>query len=243
MVLAIVVPNRTHDQGHFLGARHHGGLTADGEGRSRAGRTGIVPSVSTSRLETFSDGVFAIAATLLILNVHVDSQHLGHALTRAWPSYAAYAVSFITIGIMWANHHGVFSQIDKVDRTFLMINVFFLMAVAFVPFPTVLVAEHLRDANLEPAALAYGFTLTVTAVFYSLLWLYAKGGRRLLRNDADVRVVSGITRSFLPGPWIYLTATLIALWKPTVSVVLYAAIAAFYMLESAFFGRRQTVTE
>jgi uncharacterized membrane protein len=144
---------------------------------------------------------------------------------------------------MWANHHGVFSQIDKVDRTFLMINVFFLMAVAFVPFPTVLVAEHLRDANLEPAALAYGFTLTVTAVFYSLLWLYAKGGRRLLRNDADVRVVSGITRSFLPGPWIYLTATLIALWKPTVSVVLYAAIAAFYMLESAFFGRRQTVTE
>ena len=120
--------------------------------------------VSTSRLETFSDGVFAIAATLLILNVHARQSHLGHALARAWPSYAAYAVSFITIGIMWANHHGVFSQIDKVDRTFLLINVFFLMAVAFVPFPTVLVAEHLRDPDLRPAALAYGFTLTVTAV-------------------------------------------------------------------------------
>ena len=126
--------------------------------------------MSTSRLETFSDGVFAIAATLLILNVHATGAHLGQALGQAWPSYAAYAVSFITIGIMWANHHGVFSQIDKVDRTFLMINIFFLMAVAFVPFPTVLVAEHLRQSDLQDAALAYGFTLTVTAVLYSGLW-------------------------------------------------------------------------
>ena len=196
--------------------------------------------VSTARLETFSDGVFAIAATLLILNVHANGPHLGHSLQRAWPSYAAYAVSFVTIGIMWANHHSVFSQIDKVDRAFLLINVFFLMAVAFVPFPTVLVAEHLRDTNLEPAALAYGFTLTVTAVFYSLLWFYAMAGRRLLRHDADQKVVSGITRSFLPGPWIYLAATLIAFWRPTVSIVLYAAIAVFYMIESALFGRRQT---
>jgi uncharacterized membrane protein len=201
---------------------------------------GIVRPVSTSRLETFSDGVFAIAATLLILNVHVTGAHLGQALGRAWPSYAAYGVSFITIGIMWANHHGVFSQIDKVDRTFLMINVFFLMAVAFVPFPTVLVAEHLREADLKDAALAYGFTLTVTAVLYSVLWFYAMAGRRLLRDDADPQVVTGITRSFLPGPWIYLGSTLIAFWKPTVSVILYAAIAGFYMLESALFGRRKT---
>ncbi len=199
--------------------------------------------MSTSRLETFSDGVFAIAATLLILNVHVDSPHLGHALARAWPSYAAYAVSFITIGIMWANHHGVFSQIDRVGRAFLLINVFFLMSVAFVPFPTVLVAEHLRDSGLEAASLAYGFTLTVTAFFYNALWLYAAHGRRLLREDADPRVVSGITRSYLPGPWIYLASTLIGLWKPTVSVVLYAAIAAVYMLESAVFGRRLTALD
>lgn len=196
--------------------------------------------MSTSRLETFSDGVFAIAATLLILSVHANGPHLGHALTKAWPSYAAYAVSFVTIGIMWANHHGVFSQIDKVDRTFLLINVFFLMAVAFVPFPTVLVAEHLHDSDLGPAALTYGFTLTVTATLYNLLWLYASARRRLLRADADPRVVSGITRSYLPGPVIYLAATLIALWKPIVSVVLFAAIASLYALESALFGRRET---
>ena len=196
--------------------------------------------MSSDRLETFSDGVFAIAATLLILNVRVPGKDLGHALAHAWPSYAAYAVSFVTIGIMWVNHHGVFGQIGQVDRTFLMVNVFFLMAVAFVPFPTALVADHLHDAGLETAALAYGFTLTFTAVMYMVLWFYASAGGRLLRADFDPKVVSGITRSYLPGPWIYLTATLLALWKPTVSVVLFAAIAAFYMLESALFGRRDT---
>jgi hypothetical protein len=79
----------------------------------------------------------------------------------------------------------------------------------------------------------------VTALFYNLLWFYAAAGRRLLRDDADPRVISGITRSYLPGPGIYLAATLVGLWKPVVSVVLFAAIAAFYMLESAVFGRRE----
>ena len=199
--------------------------------------------MTTNRLETFSDGVFAIAATLLILNVHADGPRLGRALTRAWPSYGAYAVSFVTIGIMWVNHHGVFSQIDKVDRTFLMVNVFFLMAVAFVPFPTALVANNIHGGGLEAAALAYGFTLTVTAILYSVLWFYAAIGRRLLRDDADPKVVSGITRSYLPGPVIYLTATLLALWEPKVSVALYAAIAVFYMVESALFGRREPPVE
>ena len=108
--------------------------------------------MTTARLETFSDGVFAIAATLLILNVNVTGVPLGKALVHGWPSYVAYAVSFLTIGIMWANHHGVFSQIDKVDRTFLMINVVFLMLVAFVPFPTKLVAENVHRPGLEAAA-------------------------------------------------------------------------------------------
>ena len=158
------------------------------------GVAGILRRMTTSRLEAFSDGVLAIAATLLILNVHANGPHLGRALARVWPSYAAYAVSFVTIGIMWVNHHGVFAQIDKVDRTFLMINVFFLMAVAFVPFPTVLVADYLHDPGLEVAALAYGFTLTATAVLYNLLWFYAARRRRLLRSDADPRIVSGMTR-------------------------------------------------
>ena len=194
--------------------------------------------MTTARLETFSDGVFAIAATLLILNVNVTGAPLGKALVHGWPSYVAYAVSFLTIGIMWVNHHGVFSQIDKVDRTFLMINVVFLMLVAFVPFPTKLVAENIHRPGLEAAALTYGFTLTLTALAYNALWFYAARRGRLLRADADPKTVTGISRSFLPGPWIYLTATLFALGWPTLSIVLFAAIAVFYMVESALFGRR-----
>jgi uncharacterized membrane protein len=192
--------------------------------------------VTTTRCETFSDGVFAIAATLLILDVRADGPDLGRELLHIWPSYAAYAISFLIIGIMWVNHHVVFEQLARVDRTFLFINVFFLMLVAFVPFPTSLVAQHLRHSGDEQAAVAYGVTFTTTAVFYNALWLYASRGRRLLRDDADPRVVSGITRSYLLGPWIYLAATLTALASPIASVILFGVIAVFYMLESTRFA-------
>jgi TMEM175 potassium channel family protein len=194
------------------------------------------------RLETFADGVFAIAATLLILNVDTQigdaGRPLATQLTRAWPSYAGYVVSFVTIGIIWVNHHTVLSQVGRADRMFLFLNVAFLMCVAFIPFPTRLLAENVRDpAGAQAAALAYGATLTATAVMFSALWFYASIGNRLLREDRDPRVVRGITRSYLPGPWIYLTATLLAFVSPTVSALLYAAIAAFYVVESSLFGR------
>ncbi|HZN15674.1 MAG TPA: TMEM175 family protein [Acidimicrobiales bacterium] len=192
---------------------------------------------STARLEAFSDGVFAIAATLLILDVRVEGHHLANELRTIWPSYAAYAVSFITIGVMWVNHHTVFDQIARCDRRFLMINVFLLMFIAFVPFPTRLIADHLRDDQLRAAALAYGVTLTLTAVFYNLLWFYAAQGRRLLRADADDAVVRGISRSYRPGPWIYLAATLAAIVSPVASVILFAAITVFYVIDSAVFAR------
>ena len=193
--------------------------------------------MTTSRLETFADGVFAIAATLLILDVHPGEGPLGDGLLHAWPSYTAYAVSFLTIGIIWVNHHTVLGQLAAVDRNFLFLNVLFLMLVAFIPFPTRLAADHLRSDGVEAAALAYGITLTATAVIYNLLRLYASHRRRLLREDADPHVVSGITRSFLPGPAIYLAATLLALWSATTSLIVFATIAVFYVLESALFAR------
>jgi uncharacterized membrane protein len=198
--------------------------------------------MTPTRLETFADGVFAIAATLLILSV--DSQvgsgdvDLGARLSHAWPSYVAYAVSFVTIGIMWINHHTLMAQIAQVDRRFLVATVGLLMCIAFVPFPTRLVAEHVRDPSARDAALAYGFTLTTTAIFFSIVWFYASVGGRLLRTDADPRVVRGLSRSYLPGPWIYLGATLVAFASSTASVVLYLAIAGFYVLESSLFGGR-----
>ena len=200
--------------------------------------------MTTARLETFADGVFAIAATLLILNVDAQigtgSGQLSHRLLDIWPSYIAYAVSFVTIGIIWSNHHTVMGQVGRVDRMFLMLNIVLLMCVAFVPFPTRLIAEHLRDRDeLQAPALAYGATMTVMAVTYITLWLYASRKGRLLRPDHDPRAVSGITRSYLPGSPIYLTATLLALLSPLASVLMFAAIALFYVVESSVFGRAE----
>jgi TMEM175 potassium channel family protein len=203
--------------------------------------------VSPGRLETFADGVFAIAATLLILNVDAQIRtgagHIGQRLLDIWPSYIGYAVSFVTIGIIWSNHHTVMNQLSRVDRTFMLLNVFLLLCVAFLPFPTRLIAEHLRNRNeLEPAALAYGATMTVMAITYISLWLYASRNGRLLRADSNPRTVSGITRSYLPGTPLYLTATLIALASPLASVALFGAIALFYVIESSFFGRASPET-
>jgi uncharacterized membrane protein len=198
--------------------------------------------VSPGRLETFADGVFAIAATLLILTVdgavEGHGADLGESLRHAWPSYVGYVVSFVTIGIMWMNHHTVMSLIARVDRRFLLFNLGLLMCIAFVPFPTRLVAENIRGDGAESAALAYGFTLTATAVFFNLVWFYAERGRRLLRADADPRIVAGLNRTYLPGPWIYLGATLVALASPTASALLYLAIAGLYVFESSLFGGR-----
>ena len=195
--------------------------------------------MATTRLETFADGVVAIAATLLIIDVSADARGgaLGAELMHAWPQYAAYGVSFVTIGIMWVNHHTCLDQIARADRTFLFANIALLACIAFVPFPTRLIAEHLRDDGLRAAALAYGLTMTATALCFAWVWFYAAIGRRLIAPDADQRVVTGISRSYLPGTPIYGTSTLVALWSPTASVILFAAISGFYVLESSVFAR------
>jgi len=199
--------------------------------------------VETTRLETFSDGVFAIAITLLVLEIAVphleEPGQLGQALLDLWPSYIAYATSFMTIGIMWVNHHSVFRQIRESDHRFLLINLGLLMCISFVPFPTTLLADYAWGGNGESAALAYGITLTITAVFFNLLWRYAAWNGRLLRADADPREVSGISRAYLPGPFMYGGATLIALVSPEASAALYLAVAVFYVGSSSFFGRSE----
>jgi uncharacterized membrane protein len=195
--------------------------------------------VPKSRLEAFADGIFAIAATLLILNVTVTGDRpLGPELLHIWPSYAAYAISFTTMGIIWANHHLVMHHVARIDRTFLVLNVLFLMVIAFIPFPTRLLALYIGSPDAKAAALAYGITLTLTALLFNALWRYAAWNRRLIRDDADPRTVSGISRSYLPGPIIYFVATVVALFDPLASAVLFAAIAVFYVVDSAVFGRR-----
>ena len=192
-----------------------------------------------NRLEAFADGIFAFAATLLILNLVVDqAKPLGPQLLHIWPSYVAYAISFITIGIIGANHHQLMHQLSHIDRFFMMVTVIFLMFIAFIPFPTRLLALDIQTSDARAAALAYGITLTGTAVLFNVLWRYAAHGSRLLRSDLDPRVVAGINRSYAFGPASYAIATVVALVSPQVSAGMFVAIAAFYVVESSIFGRR-----
>ena len=196
--------------------------------------------MSPGRLETFADGVFAIAATLLIIDVGIregSEGSLGHQLLHIWPQYFGYAVSFLTIGIMWVNHHRLIRQLERVDEPFLFLNLGLLGCIAFVPFPTRILAEFVRTDDGRASALLYGITLTVTSIFFISVWLYAAYGGRLLHPKADARMVSGITRSYLPGSPMYGSATLVALASPEASAALFGLIAAFYMLSSSFFGR------
>jgi uncharacterized membrane protein len=188
----------------------------------------------TNRLEAFADGVFAIAATLLVIEIHLPGEDVGEGLLDLWPAYLAYAISFLSIGIMWVNHHVVLSFTREADRTFLFINLFLLMGIAFVPFPTALYADHVEKEGAREAALAYGLTFVVIALFFQLFWQYAR--RRLLGPNADPREVSGINRSYLPGVPLYAAATLVALASPTAALALFAAIALVYVSASIWAG-------
>ncbi len=194
--------------------------------------------METARLETFSDGIFAIAATLLILDVRPEGDgSLTSQLLHAWPSYLGYAISFLTIGIMWVNHRAIFRQIDKVDRTFLTLNVLALMVIAFIPYPTRVLAAHLHH-DARAAAVFYGLTNVAMAITYSSVWFYAARNGRLIAASADPREVSGISRSFRPGIPLYALATASAFVSPWLAVTLYAALALFYLVESSLFGER-----
>ena len=195
--------------------------------------------METSRLEFFSDAVFAIAATLLIIDVSVNAPgaELGAALKHSWPQYAAYAVSFLIIGIWWVNHHAYMVVIDRVDRTFLFGTIAFLACVAFLPFPTRLVAEHFRDDGVRAAAITYGLTMTATAICATIFWFYASSRRRLIAETADQRTVSAMSRSVIPGVPINAAATLVALWSPYTALALFAALALFYVVGGSLFER------
>lgn len=189
----------------------------------------------TARLETFADGVMAIAITLLILEIATPEIEgvgsLGEALAHQWPSYAAYVVSFLTIGIIWVNHHHLFSVIARVDNTFLILNVVFLMTIAFLPWPTALVAEFIRQEGARTTAtVVYGLTMTAIALMFNAVWRYAASGNRLLSGEADPGAVRTVNRSYLLGPVTYAGATLLALVNGWASLAVFAALALYWMI-------------
>jgi uncharacterized membrane protein len=192
----------------------------------------------TGRLEAFSDGVFAIAATLLVLEFKDKAgSALAGELPHLWPAYLAYATSFLTIGIIWMNHHFCVEQIRHADRTLMFVNLLLLLTVAFLPFPTRLVATHLEHGGEQAAVYAYDATFVLMAVIYNIWWRYASGGRRLIAQGVPDSAVDAITRAFNPGVPMYASAFLLAIWSPLASVALTFAIAAFYLPSAALFDR------
>ena len=192
----------------------------------------------TGRLEAFSDGVIAIAITLLVLEIRVPhladfptGTTLAGVLWALWPSYVGYVTSFVVIGIMWANHHRLFRYIARVDHVLILLNTLLLLCIAFIPFPTALLAEYLEDAHEgRTAALVYSGTLVATGLVYNLLWRYASTGHRLLREDADPRVVRRIRRWFAVGPLLYGLSFAAAFLSVKASLVVYLVIALLYVL-------------
>lgn len=189
----------------------------------------------TDRLETFSDGVFAIAITLLVLEIKVphagQERGLVRSLVLLWPSYVGYVISFATLGIMWANHHAMFTYIRRTDRYFLIIHVLFLMFISFLPFPTAVLAEHLPYADTRRAAVAfYSATLVVIALAYNAVWWYAAARRRLLDPRADPVGVRTISRRYALGPISYGVSFVLAFVNVWASLAMHGVLALFYLL-------------
>ncbi len=189
----------------------------------------------TGRLEAFSDGVFAIAITLLVLDLKVprDAElhgSLAMALLRQWPIFLAYLTSFATILVMWVNHHVMFRRIRRVDSPFLFLNGLLLLFVTFVPFPTSLVAEYFRAGgeSARTAGLIFSGTYVFIAIAYNLLWRYASAGKRLLDSHTSEEQVREITRKYAPGIPLYLAAVALSLVSVSASIALCLAMAVFF---------------
>jgi TMEM175 potassium channel family protein len=185
--------------------------------------------LSTSRLEAFSDGVFAIAITLLVLDLAIGTGARGHllrAMADLWPSYLAYITSFFMIGLVWMGHHVIFSISSSTDRRLMKINMALLFAVAFLPFPTRLLGEFIRDAGAERvAAVFYGSWMLLISVILSAMWRYISHGHRLIPEDFTQARIDRIARYFQPQIALYGFAIALAFFLPQEAAALFLIIA------------------
>jgi uncharacterized membrane protein len=196
---------------------------------------------NTQRIEAFSDGVFAIAVTLLILEIKVPHLHGGEggggavdlaAVLRAqWPAYIAYVLSFVQIGIYWANHHYIFRLYRRTDHVFNLLNVFFLLCISFLPFPTAVLGDYMTDAaNRQTAVSLYAFGFFLAAFAWCLNWLYASRGYRLIDRRLDPGFVRYLTRQYVISIALYLSALVISFIHPITSFAISIGLTLLYLL-------------
>ena len=187
--------------------------------------------MTKSRLEAFSDGVFAVAITLLVIELAVPTEeNLWHQLKEEWPSFAAFFVSFWVIGIIWVNHHGVLDHLKRADRGVLYLNLLVLMTVVFLPFATALLAEHLKSgADEEVAAAVYSGASLAMGLAMGALWTYIshhRDGLGVQLSDEEIRRTSV---TFLIGSPFYAISVIVAFISPAVVLVITGVVAVYYM--------------
>jgi uncharacterized membrane protein len=195
--------------------------------------------VTKNRLEAFSDGVIAIAITLLVIEIHPPElepgETLAHGLWAQWPSYVAYLVSFLTIGVVWLNHHRVFQQVQVVDGPLLVLNLNLLLWTALVPFPTAVVAEHLAEGgeSAQTAVAVYGAVFLLVGLSFGALFAWITRDDRLLGQLPPAGVVRATRLRFMVGTLVYLLAIALAFVSPAVALAVHAANALYYTFDQA----------
>ena len=201
----------------------------------------------TSRIEAFSDGVFAIAITLLIIEVRPPDSEAGELagdLVGLWPSYAAYFVSFVVIGIIWVNHHDVFGRITTVDRPLLFLNLFLLLTVAFLPFPTALLGEYVREGdNAHIAAAVYGANMTMIGLAFIAIWTYLARVPALLAHGMGADAALRARRAATVGPVVYALTIPLAFVSPVACLIVYAALALYFAIVFTVGGRHEDIRD
>jgi uncharacterized membrane protein len=189
----------------------------------------------TTRLEAFSDGVFAIAITLLVLDLAVPAnsyadRHLLDAIADQWPGYLGYIVSFSTVGVLWLGHNAITDYLDHADTTLLRLNLLLLLLVSFLPFPTRLLSEYVTQNKAEAVASTfYGLTLLASASVLSLLWRYSLHAH-LVRPDTKDEELSLLRQRLTPGMGAYAALIVLGLFFPIAAVVGYLVIAVYLLL-------------
>ena len=190
--------------------------------------------MSPGRTEAFSDGVFSIAATLLVLDLKVPAANgdLLSALAHMWPAYASYAVSFLTIGIIWMNHHVIFAHLRHVDRPLQVLNLLLLLMVALIPFPTSILATYLESGHDQAAAGAiYGIVMTGMGVSFGSLWMYVLHHDAVRTTTIPAARKRALLLRFAVGAPIYAAGIGLAFVSAKLSLLIYAALAVYYLLE------------
>lgn len=189
----------------------------------------------TKRTEAFSDGVLAIAITLLVLDLSVPSRNdlhgsLARALAREWPAYGSYVTSFLIIGIIWVNHHAVFELIGRIDRIALFLNLLLLMTVVTIPYTTHLLATYLTaGSGARTAAVVYSAVMLAMSCSFAGLYAYIAHRPELLAEGVDpVAVRASIVRFSAVGTALYLATVVVAIFSAPLCLLAHFAIALYY---------------